>query len=189
MCIRDRDGIINDLDQTVIGRSTYPDVFFGLNLGLAWKDLDLTLFFQGASNYSYNFNYKSAFVQGGMGNGYIMHEDRWHRADVNDLSSEWIAGQYPAIRVNGYDGNNRTSTFWQYNATYLRLKTVEMGYTMPKALSRIANIERLRFYVNAYNLLTLASNRMKYVDPEGESNYGYYYPQMKTTNIGINVEF
>lgn len=183
------DGLINSLDLTPIGRSDRPEIFFGFNLSAEWKNFDFTLFFQGASHYTYTLNYKDAFVQGGIGNAYKMYKDRWHRADVNDPYSEWIPGRFPPLRVEGFTGNQPTSTFWSKNATYLRLKTIDLGYTLPLELTEKAGIQKFRIYINAYNLLTFTSKWLKYVDPEGESGYGLYYPQMKTVNFGINVEF
>ncbi|MCD7937757.1 MAG: TonB-dependent receptor [Tannerellaceae bacterium] len=183
------DGVIDDLDKTPIGRSTTPDIFFGLNIGVNYKDFDLTLFFQGATNYTYPIGYKQPFVQGGMGGGYEMFTDRWHRANPEDPTSEWIPGRYPALRPTGYDGNGETSTFWNINATYLRLKTIDFGYTLPRAITSKAGMQRVRVYVNAYNLFTFKNSALKGIDPEGESNYGLFYPQMKSFNLGVNVTF
>jgi hypothetical protein len=183
------DGRINDLDIIPIGRNDRPEIFFGLNVSVKWKNFDFTLFLQGATHYTYNFNYNDPFIQGGIGNAYQMFEDHWRRADVNDPYSEWIPGRFPALRVEGYGGNRAISTFWTKNATYLRLKTIDLGYTIPESVTQKAGIQRLRFYVNAYNLLTFAAKDLKYVDPEGETGYGLYYPQMKTVNFGLNLEF
>jgi hypothetical protein len=183
------DGIISELDILPIGRSDRPEIFFGLNISAAWKNFDCTLFFQGAANYTYNFYYKEAFAQGGLGNAYEMHADRWHRADVNDPNSEWIPGYYPAWRVEGYSGNTLPSTFWNKSTTYLRLKTVDLGYSIPKELLSKTKIQTCRLYVNAYNLLTFTRKELKDIDPEGETGFGMYYPQMKTLSFGVNVEF
>jgi TonB-linked SusC/RagA family outer membrane protein len=184
-----KDGIINDLDLTPIGRNDRPELFFGFNLMVLWKNFDLTLLLQGASHYTYTFNYKDSFVQGGMGNAYEMYKDRWHRADVNDPNSEWISGRFPPLRVESYAGNQANSTFWSKNASYLRLKTIDLGYTLPTEWTTKAGIRKIRIYTSAYNLLTFTLKDLKYVDPEGESGYGMYYPQMKTVNFGVNVEF
>jgi hypothetical protein len=184
-----KDGLINDLDLLPIGRSDRPEIFFGLNVSSVWKNLDLTLFFQGAANYTYTFNYKDAFVQGGIGNGYEMYKDRWHRADVNDPNSTWIAGYFPPLRVESYAGNQVSSTFWSKNTAYLRLKTIDAGYTLPQTIISNAGIRKLRLSINAYNLWTLSRKDLKYVDPEGETGYGVYYPQMKSIGFGVNIEF
>jgi hypothetical protein len=69
------------------------------------------------------------------------------------------------------------------------LKTIDCGYTLPRTITSKAGIQKFRIYVNAYNLLTFTKKDLRYVDPEGESGNGFYYPQMKTVNFGINVEF
>ncbi|MDR2058432.1 MAG: SusC/RagA family TonB-linked outer membrane protein [Dysgonamonadaceae bacterium] len=183
------DGLINDLDLVPIGRNDRPEIFFGLTLSSVWKNIDITLFFQGAANYTYTLNYRDAFAQGGIGNGYAMYSDRWRRADVNDPNSAWIPGYFPPIRVESYAGNQAPSTFWSKNTAYLRLKTIDCGYTLPHAITAKAGIQKLRFSVNAYNLLTFSRKELKYVDPEGETGYGIYYPQMKSVGFGITVEF
>jgi TonB-linked SusC/RagA family outer membrane protein len=186
---RNNDGVITSLDMAPIGRSDRPEIFFGFNLSAVWKNFDATLFFQGAANYTYYFNYKEAFVQGGLGNAYEMYNDRWRRSDVNNPNSEWIPGYFPALRVEGYSGNSLPSTFWNKTTTYLRLKTVDLGYTFPSALLSKVGISTARIYLGAYNLLTFTRKELKEIDPEGGSGYGMYYPQMKTINFGINVEF
>jgi TonB-linked SusC/RagA family outer membrane protein len=183
------DGLINDLDLLPIGRSDRPEIFFGFNLSVVWKNIDWMVFFQGAANYTYTFNYKDPFVQGGMGNGYRMYSDRWRRVDVNDPLSDWVAGYFPPLRVESYTGNQAPSTFWNKNTAYLRLKTIDCGYTLPQAVTAKAGIRKLRIYVNAYNLWVFSRNDLKYVDPEGESGYGIYYPQMKAVSMGVNIEF
>jgi TonB-linked SusC/RagA family outer membrane protein len=183
------DGLINELDIIPIGRSDRPEIFFGFNLLAKWKNVDFTLFFQGATNYTYTFNYKESFILSGVGNGYEMHKDRWRRADANDPYSEWIPGRFPALRVEGYSGNLVPSTFWNINTAYLRLKTIDLGYTLPRTITRKAGIEKFRIYVSGYNLFIFSKKDLKQVDPESESGYGLYYPQMKTVNFGINIEF
>ncbi|MDR1611051.1 MAG: SusC/RagA family TonB-linked outer membrane protein [Candidatus Symbiothrix sp.] len=183
------DRLINDLDLLPIGRSDRPEIFFGLNFSAVWKNLDATVFFQGAANYTYTFNYRDPFVQGGTGNGYVMYKDRWRRADVNDPNSAWIAGYFPPLRVESYAGNQAPSTFWSKNTAYLRLKTIDCGYTLPHTITAKAGIQKLRIYINTYNLWTLSREDLKYVDPEGETGYGIYYPQMKSVGFGVNIEF
>jgi hypothetical protein len=108
---------------------------------------------------------------------------------VNDPNSAWIPGYFPPLRVESYAGNQAPSTFWSKNAAYLRLKTIDCGYTLPHAITSKMGIQKLRVYINAYNLLTFSRKDLKYVDPEGETGYGIYYPQMKSAGFGVNIEF
>ncbi len=123
--------------------------------------------------------------------------DHWHPVDPNadpyDPATQWAGGQY------GYTGSNPdpNSDFNIQNARYVRLKSLEIGYTIPKSmLSRLA-IQKVRIYANAYNLLTFT--KLKYMDPEFYVNndltkgaltdLGYNYPLNKTYSLGLNLTF
>jgi hypothetical protein len=121
--------------------------------------------------------------------------DRWHPADPAaspyNPATEWISGYY------GYTGSNpnASSDFNIQNAAYVRLKNIELGYTLPRKWLQAVNIQNVRVYVSAYNLLTFTE--LKYMDPEfyltpsgsGLSDIGYNYPINKTITMGINVKF
>ena len=115
--------------------------------------------------------------------------DRWHPADPMaspyDPATEWIQGEF------GYTGSNpnASSTFNIQNAAYLRIKTIELGYSLPKKWMKAVNIQNVRIYVSAYNLLTLTG--LKHMDPEFNlsSGYGYNYPINKTFTLGLNLKF
>lgn len=184
------DGIINDLDKQPITRSGTPELFFGLNVMAQYKGFDFSMLWQGAGNYTFTISHQEPFQQSGKGNGYRMYEDRWHRVDMTDMNSEWIPGRFPAIRAeNNPQSNKETSTFWQPNIYYLRLKNIELGYTLPKVWLKKSGIQSLRIYVGGYNLLTFAPSSVDGMDPEGNTLYGQYYPQTKTVNFGFNIEF
>ncbi|MBN8857313.1 MAG: TonB-dependent receptor, partial [Sphingobacteriales bacterium] len=81
-----------------------------------------------------------------------------------------------------------SSSYNSVNGAYLRLKTIELGYTLPEKWTKKAGIKNTRFYVNAYNLLT--ATKVKYIDPEHPNDtYGYLYPLNKTVSVGLNVTF
>lgn len=184
------DGIIDDNDKQPINRNGTPELFFGMNLSAQWKGLDFSMMWQGAANYTYAIQYKNAFLQDGLGNGYQMFTDRWHREDPTDLNSKWISGRFPTTRIDSAPKTNTAeSTFWNPNVWYLRLKNVEVGYTLPKVWSMKAGVQSLRFYVGAYNILTFAPSVVDGMDPEGQALFGMFYPQMKTVNFGFNLEF
>lgn len=187
------DGIIDSKDQQPIGRSATPQMYYGLNLSGDYHSFDLTIFFQGAAGHHIftTGDIMYPFIQQGLGNGLQVWMDRWHLSDPTDPSSSWISGSMPAIRVAGYANNALTSTWTKHNGTYLRLKTIEIGYTIPKSLLNSWGIDKLRVYVNALNLLTFSSNEgiMKYMDPENSNGAFRYYPQQKTFNFGVNLTF
>lgn len=188
------DGIINDEDEQPIGRGTTPTKYYGLNINGEYSGFDMTVFLQGASgdNVFISGDILDTFIQQGLGNGLEIMTNRWHRADPTDPYSEWIPGIMPAARVSG-SSYNRSSNSWSlHDASYIRLKTLELGYTLPAKLIKTLPLERVRFFVNGYNLLTFTkdhSGLMKYIDPENSTSNLRYYPQMKTYNFGVNITF
>lgn len=188
-----KDGIIDDKDNLPIGYSNSPRMYYGLNLYGAYKGFDLTLFFQGAAGHSVFMggDLMDPFIQQGLGNGLAMWMDRWHREDPANLNSKWIPGYMPALRPTGYQNNTQNSTWTLQKADYLRLKTLEIGYTLPQSVLSKLSIESLRIYVNSFNPLTFTSRTgiMKYMDPENDNSSLRYYPQMKSFNFGVNLIF
>lgn len=186
------DGIINNLDEKPIGHSDTPSMYYGLNLTLEWKGIDFNAFFQGAAGHEIisNETWSEPFIQKGLGNGAIFWTDRWHRADPEDMGSEWIPGYMPALRPSGFSLNDKVSTWSLMKQKYLRLKSIELGYSLPKPLLAKIGIEKARIYMNAYNVLTFTQGRrMKYMDPENNDVYIKAYPPMKSFNLGINLTF
>lgn len=187
------DGIIDSKDDQPIGHGSTPRMYYGLNLYGAYKGFDVTVFFQGAAGHEVFMtgDFMSPFIQQGLGNGSTIWLDRWHREDPSDPYSEWIPGYMPALRPTGFEANTSNNTWTRKKANYLRLKTIEIGYTLPKELMQKVGIENLRVYVNSFNTATF-SNRdgiMKYMDPENDNNAFRYYPQMRTFNFGVNLTF
>jgi len=187
------DGIIDSKDDQPIGHGDVPRMYYGLNLAGEYKGLDITIFFQGAAGHEVftGGDFLDPFIQQGLGNGLALWEDRWHREDPSDMSSAWIPGYMPALRPTGYQANRTNNTWTMQKASYLRLKTLEIGYTLPKELMTRIGIENLRIYANAFNLLTFTSQEgiMKYMDPENKEGSLRYYPQMRTFNFGVNLTF
>lgn len=187
------DGIIDGKDDQPIGHGDVPRMYYGLNLSGAYKGFDLTVFFQGAAGHEVitGGDFLDPFIQQGLGNGISLWMDRWHREDPADPTSKWIPGYMPALRPTGFQANRSDNTWTMQKATYLRLKTLELGYTLPKDLMNRAGIDNLRIYVNAFNLLTFTGREglMKYMDPENNSGSFRYYPQMRTFNFGVNLTF
>ena len=185
------DGIIDSKDDQPIGHGSDPHMYYGLNTSVNYKNFDLTIFFQGAAGHEIflGTDFIEPFFQQGLGSGMRIWMNRWHRADPTDLNSEWIAGDMPSLRPTGFSLNEQQSTWTRQKASYLRLKTIEVGYTLDKKLIKIIGIQSLRIYFNAFNLLTFTSKNgmMKWMDPENNENSLRYYPQMKTFNFGLNL--
>lgn len=187
-----QDGIIDDKDKKPIGHSNTPSMYYGLNLSANWNGFDFTAFFQGAAGHEVKVGetFTDPFIQQGLGTGVVFWLDRWHRENPEDVNSAWIPGSMPAVRPTGFSLNNETSTWTLLKANYLRLKTIEIGYTLPKVWLARVGLENVRIYVNSYNPLTITKGGlMKYMDPENSQENLHYYPQMKSYNFGINLTF
>lgn len=194
------DGVIdlNDRlpDNWAQGRLN-PPFQFGFTLAAFYKSFDLNALFQGAAGYSINYSNNDIW---GYGRYPTLHEkflDRWHTAsmtdDPYDPNSQWISGFYPALRSNF---SNTTDQYnidvWIPNAAYLRLKSLEIGYTIPRNIIQKVGLSNVRIFLNGFNLLTFCRKELKQADPEREErdwNANAAYPLMKTYNIGFNVNF
>lgn len=187
------DGIINSLDERPIGYQPeqLPYISFGINTSFEWKGIDLKADFAGAAGQSYHMCWEVAYPFQGDGNStaYLL-TDSWHRADPTDANSEWIAGKFPATRYAGANVSfNRYSDFWLHNTYYIKLRTLELGYTLPKSISCKFFVDRLRIYANAYNLFSI-DNLSKYqLDPEIQSNSALVTPNLRTFSFGFNLNF
>ncbi len=186
------DGIINDYDRRPIGYTTtgQPNLMFGFSIGASYKQFDFSADFSGGSMYSFNQNHelRRPFQNNGALVQYFA-DDSWHRTDPYDLNSAWIPGKYPALRYNDTESSNykENSTFWLHNVKYLRARTIEVGYTLPKRWLDKVNINNARLYINGYNLFSIDNVKDLGVDPEIADDNGIQYPQNKFYNIGIKL--
>ena len=184
------DGRIDGYDETPIVYNNYnPLINFGFSLSAAYKGFDLRADFSGASGYSWNQNWEQRWAYQNNGALNKIFLDRWRRTDPFDVNSEWIPGKYPALRYNdgGHSNYNKNSTFWLHNVTYLRARTLELGYSLPDDLLKKINVSRARFYVNAYNLFSIDNLAEYGIDPEISDENGLQYPQNKFINVGVNL--
>jgi len=196
------DGIINDDDaRATRAFGAIPLFNYGATINMQWKGFDANVLVQGAGGYTMRFNevYGEMFAFRGNTPQYFF--DRWHQADPYDLDSEWIPGEWPANRFNGDVGMlYAESGAWRRNASYVRLKSVELGYTFNSEWLTPIGVDRLRVYFNAFNLLTFTADPfMKQFDPErsngapannpNQPSQGYTYPLSKNYNLGLNLSF
>jgi TonB-linked SusC/RagA family outer membrane protein len=188
------DGVINDYDVRPIGYQTSgnPTVNYGLNLSVRWNGIDFSADFSGGSMYTYaqDWEMKWPFQNGGNLLKQF-YDDRWHREDPFDLNSKWIPGKYPALRFNdgGHSNYNKPSSFWVTNVSYLRIRTMELGYTLPQQWLDRVKIKKIRMYVNTYNLFSIDNVHNLGVEPEIIDPNGLQYPQNKLVNVGFNLTF
>lgn len=183
------DGVINDLgDRVVMGNPRNPELMFGLPVGVKFRGIDFSLLFQGAALTSVQLNGAAVydfplFSQDKYGKVKPMHLNRWTPATA-------ATATYPALHFGDHTNNkNPFSSLFLYNAQYLRLKTVEIGYTLPKSAIRFAGLQSVRFYAQGLNLLTWDQLKDADVDPEIREGSGDWYPVQKVFNFGIDVTF
>lgn len=198
------DGVINGNDQLPIfwagqyqGYATNPPLQYGLTLDGAWKGFDLNILLQGSALFTVFTKVDDVWGYGRNPTLWEKYMDRWHtadpKADPYDPNTEWIAGKWPALRTNtSGTTDNLVTDMWRLNASYLRIKSVELGYTLPKSFTSKWGIEGIRVYVNAFNLFTFCGEDVKDMDPEREE--GSYaadltYPLMRSFNFGLNINF
>ncbi len=170
------------------GTPTTPLITYGLTLGGSYNGFDINMLWQGTGKYSVSYIEQLNIPLWGGGSALTQFLDDYHpanpTADPYNPNTVWIPGHF------AYTGTtaNTNSTFNFQNAAYLRLKSLEIGYSLPnKFLSQIG-VRGVRVFVNGYNLFTITG--VKYVDPEHPSGtYGYLYPLDKLYNVGLNVKF
>lgn len=187
------DGVIDGNDVLPQFYGGQPKLHYGITLNAEYKGFDLNMLFQGSGKYTVRFQEVYAEMLAFNANTPEFFYDRWHLSDPYDANSEWIAGKWPAIRTSDNSaGMYRESEVFRKDASYFRLKSVEIGYTLPKSIVKRFYVENVRLYANGHNLLTFADSFVKPFDPEkieGSFSAGFTYPLTKSFNFGINVSF
>lgn len=172
------DGVISSADMVRMDKSNIPEITFGLNTSLRYKNFSLYANFAGQSG-AWQYYHQNA------------------RIAVNGLA-ELIANRYtegsmdskypilPDLETQTQPSGLR-STFWLQNASFVRLKTLELGYSFPESLISRLKLQSLRLYLNGNNLFTISE--IKWFDPEGDNERGSFYPQSKIFNLGVDLSF
>jgi hypothetical protein len=173
------DGKITADDQVRTKYGNIPEITYGVVLNGGYKNFDLSAVFAGQSHVSQYVLPES----GTVGNFYSSWADnRWSPTNTN--------GTYPRVDTRAsasVNGGLYNSTFWLNDASFLRLKNVELGYNFSSDWLARVKMQSLRVYVNAFNLFTIT--KVKDYDPEGNSSSGQFYPQQRIINVGVNVRF
>ena len=172
------DGEITDADKVNIGKPM-PDWTFGFTVGCDWKGFDVNLFFKSAVGFQiYDFAQRADIT---VLNRPAWILDRWH--------GEGTSNTIPRVTAADENGNIRSSDLYLKDGSYLRLKTAQIGYTLPRQLTEKAAIQKLRLYVAAYNLLTFTAYDGFDVEMGSHSVDRGIYPQARTIAIGANITF
>jgi TonB-linked SusC/RagA family outer membrane protein len=187
------DGLIDGNDNLPLFWAGNPKMHYGLTLNASWKGFDMNALFQGSSKYTVRFTHAYATVFWSDGNHPAYFYDRWHKADPYNADSEWVPGKWPAVRRSANVGAMYAeSAAWRKDASYGRLKSLELGYTFAPDLIKRIGLNNVRAFVNGHNLFTIADSYVKSFDPEkieGALNTGWVYPLTKSYNLGVNVRF
>lgn len=178
------DGTIDQYDATNIGYADYPEVTYGMGFTVGYKGFELGAFFQGVANYSIYLNGEGfqPFQQGGnRGNLLSVINDRW---TVENPRQDAF---YPRLTYESGNMNFVKSSWWIKDASYVRLKTLEIAYNFPEKTFKRMGIKNVRLFGLGYNVMTFSS--FKLWDVELGNGRGATYPNVKSYNIGLDVKF
>lgn len=185
------DGVINSQDVVPIGVSYTPEIVYGFGVSLGYKSFDLSCFFQGATNVSFFVNSQATNpfmpieiggISGRNVNGMMqaVADSYWSETNRN------IYAQFPRLSTTNINNNNRDSTWWLRDGSYLRLKSVELGYTLPEKVAKRLGGANFRFYISGLNLWSFSKFDLWDVEM---GNDGMQYPIQRVCNLGVNVNF
>lgn len=177
----DNNGVINEKDQTWI-LDPVPAFSYGLNIGLSYKNFDLTMFWQGVANVDVYNNQK-------------FQTDFWSITDAGSNKGSRMLGAWttdntgssiPALTTNNTADEGRVSSYFVENGSYLKLRTLQIGYNLPESLLKKLLMTKARVYVSGQNLLTIKSSSLTCSDPE---NPNWNYPLPTSVSFGLQVGF
>ena len=174
------DGKLDTNDRVEIGHGNVPRITYGANLGASWNNFDFSVLFQGVADYKVYYNNQAFRFVTVMGQSLIK--------DITDNS--WTPenpynSKYPLLRNNANGKNNIASDAFVHNAAYFRCKNIQLGYTIPRDLTRKFFVENLKVYASIDNLFTITD--FPGLDPEVGANVGY--PSVRQYSIGLNISF
>lgn len=192
-----KDGIIDDNDYVPIGHPTVPKIMYGFGISTGYKKFDFSAFFQGSAQSSFfidpyktapfidiNDNSQDSEWNNKRGNNALLQEwaDNHWSEDNRDIYAAW-----PRLSADVNENNNQRSTWFLRDGAFLRLKSVELGYTLKESnLLKKAKVSSMRFYVSGTNLLCFSKFKLWDVEMGGN---GLGYPIQKVFNVGLNVNF
>jgi len=185
------DGVVNDDDRTIIGKPI-PDMIYSLNVNLYYKSFDFTMYWYGAKNVDV-FNAQRAGIEG------FWSQDLDHNKDLkysqNYYRIDRPSTEYVRADISNSNRNDRISTWWVEDASFLRLKDLQFGYSLPPHAAEAMGMSRLRIYVSAVNLWTITSYKGR--DPEAPTTGspmsigtdGGSYPLPRILSLGLHIDF
>ncbi|RNC63383.1 SusC/RagA family TonB-linked outer membrane protein [Proteiniphilum sp. X52] len=187
------DGIINSDDYVPIGNSNIPKIQYGFATSCNWKNLDFNIFFRGSSQVDYFMGGAGYYPFSGGITGNVLsivneQKNRWTPASYSgDPTTENPNARFPRLTYGHNENNNRNSTFWLSDASFLRLKTLEIGYTLPKKIIERLSMKNCRVSFIGDNLHVW--DKVKLWDPEQASSNGAVYPLPRTFSMVLQISF
>ncbi len=170
------DGVINGDDQFRFNYTAIPEYVFGLTFDLQYKNFDLNFLLQGQTNaYNYDDRYP------------ILGNASFDNATVERARDRWTVDNPNGTKPRADGVQPGANTMWLFDATFVRLKSAELGYSLPENVISRVGLTNARVYVSGFNLLTW-SKEIKWADPEASGGF-LYYPQLRMMNLGVNVKF
>ena len=180
------DCVINTYDKVAIGYTVVPEINYGFGVSLGYKGIDASVFFSGVGHVTRIITGNNLF--GATADikyeGQIfadVAEKRWTPQNPNPKA------EYPRLSLENVTNNQQASTFWQKDMSFMRLKNAELGYTLPKDVTKRLGLSTTRFYLQGNNLLTFS--KFKLWDPELATANGSAYPNIKSYSLGLNLNF
>lgn len=179
---RNKDGVIDGLDEGFIGGTTDPKIVYGFGNTTKYKQFDFSFFFQGIAK-SERIIGGSTFIpgsgQGTLGNIYDNYQDRWTEQNPDQNAF------YPRLSYGPNINNALPSTWWKKDMSFGRLKSVEFGYSLQKNTAEKMRLQGLRVYVSGNNLFYVSN--FKLWDPELNTSNGLKYPSTKSILFGLDI--
>lgn len=175
------DGKIDERDKAPIGKGAIPLITYGISGGITYKQFDLSFLFQGVGQFSSVYSGWGVFETSYDGAFGALHQDAWTQARYDN--KEKIT--YPALSL-AQSVNHQTSDFFNYNRSYVRLKNLELSYTLPSAITNAVSAGKIKFVLSGQNLITWDKMKSKDFGPEG--SYAAF-PVYRVFNLGVNVVF
>ena len=179
------DGVIDAKDEGYIGGTTTPRIVYGFGGNVEYKNFDFSFFFQGTGQSYRIIGGTQYFIpgsgQGVMGNVYANYKDCW----TEENPSQDVF--WPRLSESTNPNNNYASTWWKKDMSFLRLKSIELGYTLPRSITKAICSNNIRFFVSGNNLFYIS--KFKLWDPELDTADGLKYPSMRSVMFGFQLNF
>lgn len=175
---QNEDGVIDSNDVFPVGYSNVPEWNYALGLGLTWKRFDMEALLHGVANRDIFLNGPSVYSFTNNGTASELALNSW--------TPENTSADYPRLSTTSFDHNYRRSTFWKRNGSYLRIKNIQIGYTLPTSVSNTLKLSNIYIYTNGVNLLTI-NGIDGIADPEPSGLLTY--PLAKSYNVGLKIDF